>query len=278
MARAIGANLFHMEHVQVHPTGLVDPSDPTAAHKLLGPEALRGLGGLLLNRKGERFVNEVGLRKDVSAAILAQGDEFMPFPGDADDWTRPTDAELPLTAYLLLNADVVKRFGTGPVGFYQKRGMIKTANTYNELGKLLNVDPDVLRKPLENVNMFKGLQGIEQFGRPLETHVFWGEHRTFYVAMVTPVIHYTMGGLDTTFDGKVTLASHTHSDSTHQNDRDAFKNLYAAGEVSSGVHGDNRLAGNSLLECVVFGRHVGKAAMRDFEDQQHTNEFTHDEL
>merc|ERR1712217_336756 len=73
----------------------------------------------------------------------------------------------------------------------------------------------------------------------------------FYVAIITPVIHYCMGGLEIDADGAV-LA----------NNGQPIKGLYCAGEVAGGVHGNNRLGGNSLLDCVVFGRVTGVAATK----------------
>merc|ERR1712217_977560 len=72
----------------------------------------------------------------------------------------------------------------------------------------------------------------------------------FYVAIITPVIHYCMGGLEIDADGAVLGAS------------GVIKGLYAAGEVAGGVHGNNRLGGNSLLDCVVFGRVAAQAACK----------------
>merc|ERR1712039_202957 len=69
----------------------------------------------------------------------------------------------------------------------------------------------------------------------------------FYVAIITPVIHYCMGGLEIDVDSAVVA----------QNGK-AIPGLYAAGEVAGGVHGNNRLGGNSLLDCVVFGRVAGR--------------------
>merc|ERR1712066_427783 len=74
----------------------------------------------------------------------------------------------------------------------------------------------------------------------------------FYVAIITPVIHYCMGGLEVDIDSAVI------STSTGK----AIPGLYAAGEVAGGIHGNNRLGGNSLLDCVVFGRVSGKAAAK----------------
>merc|ERR1712232_629469 len=68
----------------------------------------------------------------------------------------------------------------------------------------------------------------------------------FYVAIITPVIHYCMGGLQTTVDGECIKGGK------------ALPGLYVAGEAAGGVRGNNRLGGNSLLDCVVFGRVAGK--------------------
>merc|ERR1712227_764518 len=72
----------------------------------------------------------------------------------------------------------------------------------------------------------------------------------FYVAIITPVIHYCMGGFEVTKDAEVIGKS------------GVIGGLYAAGEIAGGIHGNNRLGGNSLLDCVVYGRVAGKAACR----------------
>merc|ERR1711933_216526 len=71
----------------------------------------------------------------------------------------------------------------------------------------------------------------------------------FYVAIITPVIHYCMGGLEVDTNSLVVNA-----------EGKSIKGLYAAGEVAGGVHGNNRLGGNSLLDCGVFGRVAGRHA------------------
>ena len=75
MARKIGAGLLHMEHIQLHPTGFVDPNDRFSKKKFLAPELMRGIGGILLNDKGERFCNELGTRDYVTEKILEKGDK-----------------------------------------------------------------------------------------------------------------------------------------------------------------------------------------------------------
>jgi succinate dehydrogenase/fumarate reductase flavoprotein subunit len=74
---------------------------------------------------------------------------------------------------------------------------------------------------------------------------------TFHVAQVCTVVHYTMGGLAINNESQVT------SEAGHP-----VPGLYAAGEVAGGIHGRNRLGGNSLLDCVVFGRVAGDTACR----------------
>lgn len=79
--------------------------------------------------------------------------------------------------------------------------------------------------------------------------VMFNPDEPLYVSQVTPSIHYTMGGLDINERAQVV-----------GNDGLPIEGLYAAGEVSGGLHGENRLCGNSLLECVVFGRIAGEQA------------------
>lgn len=73
MAISIGASGIDMEKVQVHPTGLVDPNEPEAQVKFLAAEALRGVGGLLLDNEGQRFVDELQHRDFVTGKIWENG-------------------------------------------------------------------------------------------------------------------------------------------------------------------------------------------------------------
>ena len=75
----------------------------------------------------------------------------------------------------------------------------------------------------------------------------FGTNGPYYVGYVTPALHYTMGG----------LAINAHGQALHDEDGSVYQGLYVAGEASGGIHGVNRLGGNALSECVVFGRIVG---------------------
>merc|ERR1712024_371199 len=78
-----------------------------------------------------------------------------------------------------------------------------------------------------------------------------GKTEPFYVAIITPVIHYCMGRLEVDTNSLVVNA-----------EGKCISGLYAAGEAAGGIHGNNRLGGNSLLDCVVFGRVAGRAACK----------------
>uniref|UniRef100_A0A0N5AZ59 FAD_binding_2 domain-containing protein n=1 Tax=Syphacia muris TaxID=451379 RepID=A0A0N5AZ59_9BILA len=97
----------------------------------------------------------------------------------------------------------------------------------------------------------KGLFKEDQFGKKVFPAGFPPD-APIYAAMITPAIHYTMGGLKI---DKNAFVFNSFSDKP-------FKGLLAAGEVTGGVHGRNRLAGNSLLECVVYGRIAGQNAAK----------------
>jgi fumarate reductase flavoprotein subunit len=78
----------------------------------------------------------------------------------------------------------------------------------------------------------------------------YDENEPIKVALITPAIHYTMGGLK--FNSKAQVIN---------TKGEPIEGLFAAGEVTGGLHGKNRLAGNSLLECVVFGRIAGEESV-----------------
>jgi len=89
----------------------------------------------------------------------------------------------------------------------------------------------------------------DPFGKKYFSNGPWKLDDEFYVAIVTPVLHYTMGGVQINDTCEVQTTAQT-----------TIPGLFAAGELAGGVHGANRLGGSSLLGCVVFGRVAGDAA------------------
>jgi flavocytochrome c len=226
LASEVGAALRDLDQVQVHPTGFVDPLDPNSQVKFLAPEKLRGVGGILLNSKGQRFVNELSTRDVVSSAIL----------------TLPEQS-----AYLLLGSKAATAFGPA-LGFYASKGLVKKCSNVDEAAEELGASSAELNAELTAYNTKAASAEKDGFGKT----VFPSQidlHDTIYIAHVVPVIHYTMGGAQIDTEGRVL-----------GQDGRPIAGLFAAGEVSGGVHGKNRLGGNSLLECCVFGRRAGKAA------------------
>lgn len=133
-------------------------------------------------------------------------------------------------------------FGEGALGFYASRGLVTKAVGTQEAAAAMGVAEDVL---LEQVRMYQGKRGADRSA--------WAEidadSAVWYVALVTPVVHYTMGGL--AIDERARVLDGAGR---------PIEGLFAAGEAAGGVHGANRLGGNSLLECAVFGRVAGREA------------------
>lgn len=223
------AALVDCDKVQVHPTGFVDPANPDARTKFLAGEKLRGVGGILLNKDGRRFVDELSTRDVVSGAMQKQ-------PGK--------------NAFLLLDAIAAESFGAG-MKFYVTKGFFTKCADCGEVAAKIGVKKDVIEAEMQQYKQAAMSGESDVFGKRL----FPPDGRglclegPFYVAEVTPVVHYCMGGLLIDEHSQVLTA-----------DGIPIHGLYAAGEVAGGLHGTNRLAGTSLLECTVFGRRAGMYA------------------
>ncbi|ORX59854.1 hypothetical protein BCR36DRAFT_579304 [Piromyces finnis] len=224
MARAIGAELIHMDMVQVHPTGLVDPKDPDAKWKFLAAEALRGVGGILIDRHGKRFCNELGYRDYVTDRMWSSKGPFR----------------------LVLNSKAAKELHWH-VQHYMGRGLMKKFNNGAELAADMHISPEKLEKHFNKYN--KNIETkTDKFGKKFFPNGPFVMDDEFYVAIVCPVLHFTMGGVKISPNAEVL------------NKEGPIPGLFAAGELCGGVHGANRLGGSSLLACVVFGRVSGASA------------------
>jgi len=252
MGMAVGAKTIDLEWVQVHPTGLVKPDDADAKVKFLAAEALRGVGGLVFDKNGRRFANELGRRDYVTGEMWKNKPPFR----------------------LCLNAAASKEI-EWHCKHYTGRGVMKYFATGEDLAKEMGIDVQVLVEEHDKHFEAAAKQEKDPEGGPWPAYPSgktWDEAsgktgsgkkfyhnqipgskvktESFYVAMITPVIHYCMGGLEITVDAEVLGA------------KGKIPGLYAAGEIAGGVHGNNRLGGSSLLDCVVFGRVAAKAAIK----------------
>ena len=187
-------------------------------------EGLRGDGAILVNANGERFIDEVGTRDVVSAAEIAQ-------PG----------------SYSWLIVDQAMVDASSVIQGYIKKGYTKTGATYEELAKELDVDPATFANTMETWNGYVEAKNDPDFGRTSFANPL--NNGPYYAIKVTAGVHHTMGG--------VTINSATE---VLKKDGTVIPGLFAAGEVTGGVHGANRLGGTAVADFVVFGRIAGESA------------------
>lgn len=187
-------------------------------------EGLRGDGAILINEEGQRFIDEVGTRDVVSAAEIAQ-----------------------TGSYSWLVVDQAMADASSVIQGYIKKGYTVTGSTYEELGKAMGVDAAAFAETMEKWNGYVEAKNDPDFGRtsfanPLNT-------APYYAVKVTAGVHHTMGGLKINANTEVL------------NEKgEVIPGLFAAGEVTGGVHGANRLGGNAVADFTVFGRIAGAAA------------------
>ncbi|KAF9518883.1 hypothetical protein BS47DRAFT_1358526 [Hydnum rufescens UP504] len=227
LALAIGANGIDLEKVQVHPTGLVDPKEPDAKVKFLAAEALRGVGGLLLDNQGQRFADELGHRDYVTGRIWQNG-------------------KYPIR--LVLNGQASNEI-EWHCKHYVGRGLMKRFENGEALAKEFGLEPEVLKKTFDEYNAIQDDPKKDPFGKKFFPGGKFSLDDFFHVAIMTPVLHYTMGGLEIDASSQVLST-----------ENQPIPGLFAAGEIAGGVHGANRLGGSSLLGCVVYGRVSGDTA------------------
>ena len=229
MVMAIGGNGIDMDKVQVHPTGLVDPKDPGSKWKFLAAEALRGEGGLLLNADGDRFCDELGHRDYVSGMM----------------WDEKKKNKFPIRLILNSKASNVLDFHTR---HYSGRGLMKKI-TGKELAKEIGCTPDHLQKTFTTYNAIADGKQKDPWNKKFFHNGPLDINDDFHVALMEPVLHFTMGGIEINDKAQVL-----------NKEQQPFEGLFACGELAGGVHGANRLGGSSLLGCVVYGRVAGDTA------------------
>jgi fumarate reductase flavoprotein subunit len=197
-----------------------------AGSRILITEAVRGNGAICVNRAGKRFMNELTTRDAASAAILKE-------PGQS--------------AFLVFD-DAIRRSLAQIEGYFHLE-LVRSGTTPDELAKALGVDAASLAATLARYNAFQAAKKDEDFGRadmpaPLT-------RAAYHAIEIRPGVHYTMGGVAIDTRTRVLRQGGT-----------VIPGLFAAGEVTGGVHGANRLGGNSISETVTFGRIAGNEAVR----------------
>ena len=185
-------------------------------------EAIRGEGAILVNAEGKRFYNEMETRDNVSAAINALPERY---------------------AYVIFDQEL--RSHSKSIDTYEEMGMTVKADTIEVLAKEIGVPEANLKATVDSWNKYVEAKNDTEFGRAT------GMDRNmtkapFYAIKIAPGIHHTMGGLKINTKTEVL-----------KEDGTAIPGLYAAGEVTGGVHGSNRIGGNAVADIIIFGRQAG---------------------
>lgn len=222
LAQNIGASLVDMDQIQIHPTVQQDTD-----HTYLIGEAGRGEGAILVNKSGQRFVNELDTRKNVSHAITSLPEK---------------------SAYLILDQNIRNHFKA--MEFYDQVGLVISAPSLSALAKKIQIDSHNFSSTIKTWNQYVANQKDLDFGRTtgIDRDI---SQAPFYAIHVSPAVHYTMGGVKINHKAQVLNTNNK-----------PISGLFAGGEVTGGLHGNNRLGGNSISETVIFGRQAAQQVFK----------------
>lgn len=226
MAEELGADTVDMDKIQLYPICDVETG------KLLYCGDTRLVGGaLLVNKEGKRFVEELGTRREISMAIKDQTDYVGYLLWDeTSNETTGTMASNPQEAESLF-----------------ERGLMVKADTLEELAEHFDIDKDALLETVATFNENSAKEEDPEFNlRMLGWQV---KDAPFYMMKAAPAVHHTMGGLKINTEAQVL-----------NKDGEWIDGLYAAGEVTGGIHGSNRLGSVAMSDITVFGRIAGENA------------------
>ena len=187
-------------------------------------EGLRGDGAILVNQEGERFFDEVSTRDKVSAAEFEQTGGYAWLIVDS----RMSDASNVIQGYI-------------------NKGYAETGDTVEALAEAIGAPAETLVNTMTNWNACVEQKSDPEFGRVSFANPL--DQAPFYAIKVQPGVHHTMGGIKINDNAQVI-----------DTDGNVIAGLFAAGEVTGGVHGNNRLGGNAVADFTIFGRIAGQNA------------------
>lgn len=226
MGEAVNAELVDMEQIQTYPI-----CDPLTGTLLYFDDARLFGHTVIVNKEGKRFVEELGRRDEMSMAITEQTGNVC---YEIIDENGYVESELeknhkPELDYLFENDLLVK------------------ADTLEEAAEMFDLDVDEVVATVERYNTYVEAGEDPEFNkRSLPSKL---EKGPFYILKAAPAVHHTMGGLKINTEAEVVDV-----------DGNVIEGLYAAGEVTGGIHGKNRLGSNAMADITVFGRIAGRNA------------------
>ena len=223
MAEELGANFVGMDYIQLLPLG--DPDTGSLAGNI--EQAVENR--IFVNKDGNRFVDEGGRRDDMTKALFEQEDAFLWIILDSHNY--PT-------------GDVKNNFNE-TIDELVEAGRAYKADTLEDLAAQIGVDAGNLVAAVEDFNSHVESKEPDAFGRTLYQHKM--DTAPYYAGARKPTVHHTMGGIEINTEAQVLDKS-----------GNIIPGLYAAGEVTGGIHGANRLGGNALADVNTFGKIAGK--------------------
>ena len=226
LAYNAGAALQDMEFVQFHPTGMVWPP---SVRGILVTEGVRGEGGVLRNKDGQRFMFG-DIPENYRAQTADNEEEGWRYVLGDKSARRPPELLTRDHVARCIQREVREGRGSPHGGVYLDISWIKQ--------RIKNSEEHIKKKLPSMYHQFKQLADIDITKEPME---------------VGPTTHYIMGGIRVDGDTQMT----------------AVPGLFAAGECAAGLHGANRLGGNSLSDLLVFGRRAGLYAAEFAKKQSH---------
>src|SRR5438105_2696195 len=217
LAYVAGAELIDMEFVQFHPTGMVWPPSVMG---ILVTEGVRGEGGILTNKDGQRFMFDE-VPESYRAQTADNEEEGWRYCQGDKNARRPPELLTRDHISRCIVREIKEGRGSPHGGVYLDIAWIKQ--------KLPNAAEYIKKKLPSMYHQFKQLADIDITEQPME---------------VGPTTHYIMGGVHVDADTEMSRVS----------------GLFAAGECAAGINGANRLGGNSLSDLLVFGKRAGEHA------------------
>lgn len=225
MAEAVGADLVGMEYIQSYP--ICDP----LTGKLLYVDDARFISTILVNKEGKRFVEELDRRDVISSGIINQTDSCA-----YEVWDQH-----------ITDISKIAEHHKAEIDYLFENDLLVKADTIKEAAEFFDIDAQQLEKTVARYNKFAKSGKDEDFNKRGEMIPL--EKPPYYILKAVPAIHHTMGGI------KIDTNAHVID-----KNGSIIKGLYAAGEVTGGIHGINRLGSNAIADIMVFGRTAGKNA------------------
>jgi flavocytochrome c len=223
-ALRVGALPIQLDQIQLLPLTSPDDEGFGSANGFIAGAGMP-LGILIDPATGQRFISELADRKIQSDAIIACGHPAISI----------TDAHAAAFSLWGLERSL-------------KSGSVKQFDTLDALATHFAIDAETLKKTITAFNGYVTAKSDPQFGKNILKDAKPITEAPFHAARVWPKVHYIMGGIEINEHAQVIDL-----------DGDIIEGLYAAGEITGGVHGACRLGGSSIIDCLVFGRIAGKS-------------------